>query len=315
MPRSNGRPKNRLLAALPADDFRRLSPFLETVPIRVKQVLHKSGEPVRRVYFLNGGVASITTALADGTTVEAATVGDEGMLGVEAFLSANAIAPGETLIQVPDTDAETMNVEDFRREIERQAAFRELIGRYTQVVIAQMMQSTACNALHHVQQRCARWLLMTHDRMHEQDFALSHEFLAVMLGVQRPTVSVVAATLQHAGLIRYTHGRVTVTNRTGLEAASCECYPIIRAHFDSLRADASPPVLDVLSSRRQILHPPADKLPFGISLEAPNEPSRRGDAPTDRGLGSLACPHTIADRKCRRGRARRLPQRVRTRGI
>ena len=264
MPRSNERPKNRLLAALPADNFRRLSPFLETVPIRLKQVLHKSGEPVRRVYFLNGGVASITTALADGTTVEAATVGDEGMLGVEAFLSANAIAPGETLIQVPDTDAETMNVEDFRREIERQAAFRELIGRYTQVVIAQMMQSTACNALHHVQQRCARWLLMTHDRMHEQDFALSHEFLAVMLGVQRPTVSVVAATLQHAGLIRYTHGRVTVTNRKGLEAASCECYPIIRAHFDSLRTDAPPPVLDVaLSSRRQNSPRHLDKLIFG----------------------------------------------------
>ena len=109
------------------------------------------------------------------------------------------------------------------------------MGRYTQVVIAQMMQSTACNALHRVQQRCARWLLMTHDRMHKQDFHLSHEFLAVMLGVQRPTVSVIAGTLQKAGLISYTHGRVSVRNRKGLEAASCECYSIIRAHFDRLR--------------------------------------------------------------------------------
>jgi CRP-like cAMP-binding protein len=157
------------------------------------------------------------------------------MLGVEAFLTVDAIAPGETLIQVPDTDAEVMSVQDFRREIEKQGAFRDLIGRYTQVVIAQMMQTTACNALHDVQQRCARWLLMTHDRMHEEDFTLSHEFLAVMLGVQRPTVSGVAGTLQDAGLIRYTHGRVTVSNRRGLEAASCECYPIIRAHFDRLR--------------------------------------------------------------------------------
>jgi CRP-like cAMP-binding protein len=233
-PRSDGRPKNRLLAALPADDFDRMRPLLTTVPIRVKQVLQKSGEPFHAVYFLNGGVASITTALSDGAMVEAATVGDEGMLGVEAFLSIDAISPGETLIQVPDTSAERMGVDDFRREVAKQGAFRDLVGRYTQVVIAQMMQSTACNALHQVPERCARWLLMTHDRMHEQDFRLSHEFLAVMLGVQRPTVSLVAATLQQAGLIRYTHGHVTVVNRKGLESASCECYPIIRARFDRL---------------------------------------------------------------------------------
>ncbi len=234
-PPSDGRPKNRLLAALPTEDFDRLRPLLTTIPVRVKQVLQTSGAPLHAVYFLNGGVASITTALSDGTTVEAATVGDEGMLGVEAFLSADVLAPGETLIQVPDTSAEMMGVDDFRREVAKPGAFRDLVGRYTQVVIAQMMQSTACNALHQVPQRAARWLLMTHDRMHEQDFHLSHEFLAVMLGVQRPTVSVVAATLQQAGLIRYTHGRVTVENRKGLEAASCECYPIIRAHFERLR--------------------------------------------------------------------------------
>ena len=234
-PPSDGRPKNRLLAALPAADFNRLRPLLKTVPIRVKQVLYKTGEPLAAVYFLNGGVASITTALSDGTMVEAATIGDEGMLGFEAFLSADARSPGQTLIQVPDTSAEMMGVEDFRREVAEKGAFRDLIGHYTQVVIAQMMQSTACNALHQVPQRAARWLLMTHDRMHQQDFNLSHEFLAVMLGVQRPTVSVVAATLQRAGLIGYTHGRVTVRNRKGLEAASCECYPIIRAHFERLR--------------------------------------------------------------------------------
>lgn len=228
------RPKNQLLASLPEADFLQILPYLTTVPTRVKQVLHKCGEPLRQVFFPNGGVASITTVLLDGTTVEAATVGDEGMVGIEAFLSADAIAPGETLMQVPDTNAEMMSVADFRREIGERAAFHDLMGRYTQVVIAQMMQSTACNALHHVHQRCARWLLMTHDRMHEQDFTLSHEFLAVMLGVQRPTVSVIAGTLQHAGLIRYKHGRVTVMDRKGLESAACECYPVIRAHFDRL---------------------------------------------------------------------------------
>jgi CRP-like cAMP-binding protein len=230
-----GRPRNRLLAALPDEDFRRLLPYLKTVPIRSRQVLHKNGEPLRAVYFPNGGVASITTMLLDGTMVEAATVGDEGMVGIEAFLGADAVAPGETLMQVPDTDAEMMSVEDFRREVGGHGALHDLLGRYTQVVIAQMMQSTACNVMHQVQQRCARWLLMTHDRMHEQDFTLSHEFLAVMLGVQRPTVSVVAGTLQEAGLIRYKHGRVTVRDRQGLEAASCECYAIIRSHFDRLR--------------------------------------------------------------------------------
>jgi CRP-like cAMP-binding protein len=227
--------KNHLLAALPAKDFRRLLPYLTTVPIRVKQVLHTRGEPLRAVYFLNGGVASIVTMLSDGTMVEAATVGNEGMLGIEAFLSIDAVAPGKTLMQVPDTDAEMLGVEDFRREVAARGALHDLMGRYTQVIIAQMMQSAACHAMHPVQQRCARWLLMTHDRMHEQDFNLSHEFLAVVLGVRRPTVSVAAAMLQEAGLIRYTHGRVTVRNRKRLEAASCECYAVIRAHFDRLR--------------------------------------------------------------------------------
>jgi CRP-like cAMP-binding protein len=237
-PPADGRPKNRLLAALPADDFRRLLPYLKTVPIRLKQVLHQNGEPLRAVYFPNGGVASITTPLLDGTMVEAATIGDEGMVGIEAFFSDHPVAPGDALMQVPDTNAEMMSIQDFRREIGEHGAFHDLIGRYIQVVIAQMMQTTACNVMHPVQQRCARWLLMTHDRMHEQDFHLSHEFLAVMLGVSRPTVSVVAATLQEAGLIRYTHGRVTVRDRKGLEAASCECYRIIRAHFTASDSDS-----------------------------------------------------------------------------
>ena len=226
--------KNRILAALPPDEFRRLAPHLTTIPARAKQVLYEPGVHVQHVYFPNGGVVSITAVLLDGTTVEAATVGDEGMLGVEAFLTDDAIAPGETLVQVPDTSIERLDVGAFRRELAEHAALYRLMGQYTQAFIAQMMQTTACNVLHPVHQRCARWLLMTHDHMHEQDFSLSHEFMAVMLGVQRPTVSVVAASLQDAGLIRYTHGRVTVRDRKGLEAAACQCYPTIRAHYDRL---------------------------------------------------------------------------------
>ena len=136
------------------------------------------------------------------------------------------------MVQVPDGSIVKLSEKAFRRELAAHGSFHDLVGRYIQATIAQMMQSTACNALHHVQQRCARWLLMTHDRMHEQDFHLSHEFLAVMLGVQRPTVTVVAGNLQQAGLISYKHGVVKVLDRAGLEAAACECYAIIRAHFN-----------------------------------------------------------------------------------
>jgi CRP-like cAMP-binding protein len=150
-PPTDQRPKNRLLAALPAEDFLRILPELKTIRTHAKQVFHRLGEPLDYVYFLNGGVGSVTTVLSDGTMVEAATVGDEGMLGIEAFFSEAAVAPGDTMMQVPDTDAEAMSVAAFRREIARHGALADLLGRYAQIVIAQMMQSTACNALHSVE--------------------------------------------------------------------------------------------------------------------------------------------------------------------
>jgi CRP-like cAMP-binding protein len=235
-PRLAERPKNRLLASLSVSEFNRLRPHLITIPIHARQILHLKGKAIEAVYFPNGGVASITALMLDGRMVEVATVGDEGMVGIEAFCGADAVALGDSMIQVPGTSADMMGVADFRRLIAAPGQFGVLVGRYAQVVIAQMMQSAACNALHHVQQRCARWLLTTHDRMNEQDFNLSHEFLAVMLGVARPTVSLVAGTLQDAGLIRYTRGRVTVLSRAGLKAESCECYAIVRAQFDRLSA-------------------------------------------------------------------------------
>ncbi len=234
--RPRDRPGNRLLASLPEHEFIQLRPHLVTVPLHVKQVLHVKGEMVGAVYFPNGGVVSITTLMNDGRLVEVATIGDEGMVGIEAYLGADAMALGDTMLQVPDTSAEMMTVASFRDAIAAHHDFSALVGRYAQIVIAQMMQSTACNALHPVQQRCARWLLTTHDRMHRRDFNLSHEFLAVMLGVARPTVSIVAGGMQDAGLIRYSRGRMTVLDRDGLQAASCECYAIVRGHFDRLLA-------------------------------------------------------------------------------
>ena len=224
------RPKNRLLAALPDEDLHRLRPDIQTVPTKLKQVFHEQGQPIRHVYFPNGGLASITTVLGDGRMVEAATVGSEGMLGIEAFFGDAPVAPGQTMMQVPDTDAERLSVPAFRRELVRRGALHDLIGRYVQTTIKQSMQSAACNALHDVTERCPRWLLITHDRVGSDRFQLSQEFLSVMLGVRRQTVSVVAATLQRAGLITYKHGWVTVRDRPGLEAASCECYAAIVNH-------------------------------------------------------------------------------------
>jgi len=228
------RPKNRVLAALPAEEFRRLAPYLMTVPVRAGQVLHTGGEDIRFVYFPNGGVVSMETVLLDGTLHTAATVGDEGVIGGEAMLSTDAISSGDTQVRVPDTNAERMSVEVFRRAITEPGVFRDLVGRHLQTLVVQLMQNAACRARHDAQQRCAHWLLSTHDRMHRRDFLLSHEGLADMLGMQRPTVSAVAAVLQRRGLIRYTHGHIAVLDRRGLESRACECYAQIRAQLRRL---------------------------------------------------------------------------------
>jgi CRP-like cAMP-binding protein len=228
-----GRPKNRLLAALPDEDFQRVRPHLTTVPLAVKDTLLKRRAPIRYVYFPNGGVCSVTAMMKNGNAVEVATVGDEGMIGIAAFFGGLAM-PGESMVQVPDTNAERMPIDAFHREMDQRGALYDAVNRYSQGTMALMMQSTACMALHGVQERCCRWLLMTHDRVKTDQFALSHEFLAMMLGSTRPTVTVVARHLQQAGVIRYTHAKIEILNRKRLEAMSCECYSTVKAEFDRL---------------------------------------------------------------------------------
>lgn len=232
-PPAESRPKNKLLACLPTEDFNRMKPHLRTIPVKTKQVFFPLNEPIRHIIFPNGGVASVTAVMHDGTMVEVATVGDEGVLGMDVFFGGD-VATGETMLQVPDTNAEFMSVASFKAELARQGRLFECVQRYSQGLVTLMMHSTACMALHPVQERCCRWLLMTHDRVRRDEFHLSHEFLAIMLGSTRPTVSLVAGTLHKAGLITYTHGRITILDRQGLEAASCECYATVRAHFDRL---------------------------------------------------------------------------------
>jgi CRP-like cAMP-binding protein len=230
------RPQNRLLRLLSDDDLRHLRPHLKTVSLEPKQILHRQGERPRHVYFPNGGVVSMATLLSEGTMVEVATIGDDGIVGIEAFFGDDAVSACETIVQVPvpHESAERLSVQDFRRELVACPTLHHAVARYLEVLYAVMARLTACNVHHEVEARCARWLLTTHDRMHGQEFHLSHEFLAMMLGVRRQSVSAVAKTLRTAGFIRYVHGRVTVLDRKGLEAAACDCYPVIRTLFDRL---------------------------------------------------------------------------------
>jgi CRP-like cAMP-binding protein len=214
---------NCLLAALPAADYARILPFLTIVPLKLKTVLHKPGEPVQDVYFPGGGFCSMLTVLEDGSMVEIATVGREGMVGVSAILDGTPVTSA-AMVQGATDICYRMKVDAFRREIDRRGAFHELMAHFAHALFGFVAQSTACNAIHSVEQRLARWLLMARDRMESDEFPLTQEFVAMMLGASRPTVTVVAGTLQKAGLIKYRHGHVTIVDRDNLESASCECY-------------------------------------------------------------------------------------------
>jgi CRP-like cAMP-binding protein len=191
--------------------------------LTLKTLLHKPNEPIRHVYFPGGGFCSIVTVLKDGNMVEVATIGREGMVGTSAVLDGSPPSSA-SMVQGETDTCYRMRVEDFRREMDRHGVFFDLLTRYAQALGGFIMQVTACNAVHSVEQRLARWLLMAHDRMGRANFPLTQEFVAMMLGATRPTVTIVAGTLQQAGLITYHRGQVTILDRERLEAASCECY-------------------------------------------------------------------------------------------
>ena len=230
----NGAPLyNRLLLALPDDVYRTVANDLRLIAVTVGEPLQEHGAVVRDVLFPNGGVYSITNQMSDGRLVEVATVGAEGMLGVAVFLG-DRLGTGTSMQQVPDGPVPAMSVDAFLRHTSSAGAFRDIVGRYAQANLLQVMQCTACNALHTVEERCCRWLLQTHDRVRQDEFVLKQEFLAMMLGVARPSVTLVLGTLQKAGLISTHYGRIRVVDRAGLEAASCECYAAIVGHYERL---------------------------------------------------------------------------------
>jgi CRP-like cAMP-binding protein len=225
--------QNRLLAALPSADYVRILRHLRMQSVAIGGTLQEHGTPVKDVYFPNGGVFSVTNQMRDGTLVEVATVGNEGMLGVGVFLGDRSGA-GRTFQQVPDGALPSMTVRRFAKESATAGPFHDVLALYAQANLLQIMQCTACNALHDVTRRCCRWLLQTQDRVQSETLLLKQEFLAIMLGVQRPTVTLVMGKLQRAGLISTSYGQIRVLKRKRLENASCECYEVIKGHFQRL---------------------------------------------------------------------------------
>lgn len=222
---------NRLLAALPPLDYARLQKHLRMTDVRTGETLHDDTTRMTHVYFPNGGVFSVTMAMRNGALVEVATVGCEGMLGIGVYFGDRAAA-GRTFQQVPDGPLPSMAVGRFAKEIASPGPFRTAVGLYAQANLLQIMQCAACNALHDVKQRCCRWLLQTHDRVETDEFPMKQEFLAIMLGVRRPTVTVVLQALQEAGCISSRYGQIRILRRRKLEEIACECYERIRQNFE-----------------------------------------------------------------------------------
>ena len=226
--RSPSRNGNFVLAALPDSDYQRIVPSLEVMPLRLKQILHQPGTPIRDIYFPDDGFVSELTVLPDGRMVEVATIGREGVVGLLADAGRGPVISA-TMVQAATSNAVRMPTAVFRAEMDQRGAFFELVSRYRVALVRFVMQSTACNAVHTVEQRLARWLLIAQDHLRAGVFPLTQEFVAMMLGTTRPTVSEVAGTLQRAGLITYHRGFVTIVDRERLEAAACECYAITAA--------------------------------------------------------------------------------------
>ncbi len=224
--------RNRLLAALPPDGLARLLPGLQPVELAFDATLHPAGGAVEAVLFPETGMVSLIATLDGGEQVEVGIAGREGLVGLPLVLgSGHAIT--EARVQVEGA-ALRMDAAAVRDEMGANPAFRGLLLRYTLAFQAQVTLTAACNARHPIEHRLARWLLIAHDRADGDEFPMTHEFISMMLAVRRPGVSLAAGVLQKAGLIRYARGRMEVTDRPGLEAASCECYHTVRREFGRL---------------------------------------------------------------------------------
>ena len=225
--------RNRLLAGIDEQARRRVAELGRHEPLELKQTLFEQGAPIDEVTFPLTGVCSLLSMMEDGRSVEIATVGNEGFVGLPVFLQATFTSAHRGIVQIPG-EAITVDARAFLELSNSGGTFQAVLQRYAQALITQIAQGAACNRLHTVEQRCAKWLLQTHDRVDGDAFELTQEFLGMMLGVGRQSVNEAATSLQQAGLMRYGRGVITVLDRRGLEEASCECYGVVRTEFDRL---------------------------------------------------------------------------------
>lgn len=224
--------RNRILAALPVEEFKLTAEKLHRVELALGQSLHRAGEPIEQVFFVESGFISALSMLSDGAPLEIGLIGAEGVAGVSVILGATN-SYSETMCQTGG-GAYRIAVGALKEVVAQAPHLRDLLLRYTHVFHVQVAQTAACNAHHDLGQRLARWLLAAHDRTGVAELSLTQDLIAVMLGVRRSTVSVAASTLQKAGVIRYQHGRITILDRTGLEDAACECYEAVASEYRAL---------------------------------------------------------------------------------
>ena len=222
---------NRLLAALPRQDYERLLPELEQVTMPFAEVIYEPGERIRHVYFPNDSIVSLLAEVADRSTLEVGIVGNEGVAGVSVFMGVDA-SRQRAVVQGAGT-AMRMKASALRKESGRVGPLHRLLHLYAHSLLTQVSQSAACNRFHTVDARLARWLLMTGDRLGADEFRLTQDFISNMLGVRREGVNKAAGALQKDGLINYSRGRIKILDRAGLEAVSCECYRIVKDESDS----------------------------------------------------------------------------------
>ncbi len=238
---------NSLLAALPRTEYERLISGLEPVKLTFGEVLYQPGEPIRHAYFPNDCLVSLLAVVEGRTVLEVGLVGSDGMVGIPLALGIG-VSPIRALVQGSGT-AMRMKSARFGREFSRNPSLRRDLFRYTHALMAQAAQTAVCSRFHLLEARLARLLLMTSDRMQSNDFRLTHEFLAQMLGVRRVGVTKAAGTLQHRKLISYSRGGIRILDRKGLEAASCRCYQIVKYVHDRTQSEHSnrknPPIAAV----------------------------------------------------------------------
>ena len=227
-----GNVANRLLAALPSTDQRRMLAACETVELSFGEVLYKTGDRISHVYFPNSGFISLIMPVDTTASIEVGLVGNEGMFGIPLVLGVD-VSPVRAVVQGAGLSLR-MDAARFRRELALSKAMRRAIDRYTYVHMNQLAQTAACTRFHVVEARLARWLLMTQDRAHADSFHITQEYMAFMLGVRRVGVTKAASSLQRQKLIHYSRGDITVLDRRGLKSASCGCYQADRESYDAI---------------------------------------------------------------------------------